>query len=157
MGPYVSQALGLKQPQPQPQSRQERREQQRQERRQTERQAQQSAPQQSQPQTRGDEAADVIDLRVPLDVPYGTLLRPQRNFRIAMLLDMHASGSIGAEECMRKMNVRKQDKRLFMLDLRLFYEGFQGHLERRRLREEKRPLKREEVRITWMKKILGET
>lgn len=148
MGPRVSRALGFIQPPPQSQSRQERREQERQERRKTEREAtqQQSQP----PQTQG-EGVDRTDLCGSLEVPYGTLPRPQRESRIATLLDLHASGHIGAGDCMRKMNVRKQDRKLFISDLRSIYEGFQD------FRGGSRASTSGQIRIAWMKKILGET
>jgi hypothetical protein len=148
MGPHVSRALGFKQPPPQSQSRQERREQERQERRKREREAtqQQSQP----PQTQG-EGVDLTDLCGSLEVPYGTLPRPQREFRIAALLDLHASGHLGAGDCMRKMNVRKQDRKLFMSDLRSIYEGFQD------FRGGSRASTSGQIRMAWMKKILGET
>lgn len=68
-----------------------------------------------------------------------------------MLLELHGRGALGAEECLTKMNVCKEDKALFMSDLRAVYDGFQVHLEGRR------PGKADQIRLKWMKKILRET
>lgn len=151
MGPYVSRALGFEQPQPQPTSRQERREQARQERRKTEREARAALQQPQQPPpTQGDET-QVPDLWVSTDIPYGTLPLAKRECRIAMLLELHGRGTLGSEECLTKMNVRREDKPLFMSDIRSIYNDYVVHLEG------KRPGKADQIRVKWLKKILRET